>query len=289
MPTYNSSLTLPKSLDSIASQTFDDIELLLIDGASNDATLEIADAYNHIVSLCISEKDNGMYDAINKGIKASTGEYIIILNSDDLYFPKTIEHLIGIASMHDDRTIVSALACEFSERGRQFIRNIPIRSWNYSAHLRMPLRHELMLIPGDIYSELGGYDTSYKLAGDLDICSRIKLDDSIKVIQEEIYLMGFRAGGMGYMLNTTLINERIQHYKKIFGELPNPFLDTLARDASPQQLYEQLSQINFADLTNSDNLILACRDYLGTRGYYQIEGNLPKWKTLTNWANELNV
>ena len=227
-----------------------------------------------------------MYDAINKGVNISTGDYIMVLNSDDWYFPKTIEYLVSLASNHDKRTIVSGLASEFSEKGRKFLRNIPLRSWNYSANLRMPLRHELMLVPSFIYAELDGYDSSYKLAGDLDICSRIKLDESINILQTETYLMGFRAGGMGYKLSKTLKTERMKHYKKIFGKLPDAFLEALSYEAPTDQIYDSLHEINFDSITNARNLILACRDYLGGRGFYQVDGNLPKWRILSNWAQK---
>ena len=143
-----------------------------------------------------------------------------------------------------------------------------------------------MLIPRFIYGEYDGYDSSYKLAGDLDFCSRIKLDESINVLQTEKYLMGFRAGGMGYKLSKTLITERIKHYKKIFGILPNTFLEALSKEAPTDQIYDSLYKINFDGIINAKNLILACRDYLGGRGFFQIDGNMPKWKILSNWSEK---
>lgn len=286
-PTFNSARTIQKSLDSILAQTYKDIELIVVDALSDDATLQILDSYSDIVSFFISEPDVGMYDAINKGIKISTGEYILILNSDDWYYPKAIEVLLDTASNHHKKTVVAALAHEYTEQRRAFIRAIPLRPWDYSAHLRMPLRHELMLIPAFIYSEQDCYDISYKLAGDLDFCSRLKLNDSIDVVQIDKYLMGFRAGGMGYKLTSKLINERKENYKKVFGSLPEGFLEILACDNSATQLYDHLLTITFNNISNGRNLVLACRDYLGHRGFYQDQRNQPKWKYLTNWSEKL--
>ena len=80
--TYNSANTLALNLNSVARQSYKNIEHIIIDNCSSDSTLEIANSYNHI-SQIISEKDNGIYDAMNKGIAIASGDIIGILNSDD--------------------------------------------------------------------------------------------------------------------------------------------------------------------------------------------------------------
>ena len=82
--TYNSAATFADTLRSVESQTYKDIEHIIVDGQSNDATLEIVSEFPHVTKV-ISEKDNGIYDAMNKGIKLATGEILGILNSDDFY------------------------------------------------------------------------------------------------------------------------------------------------------------------------------------------------------------
>src|SRR5438445_513802 len=81
---YNSATTIRDTLSCIAAQDYPEIEHIIIDGQSSDDTLDIVNEFPH-VSKIVSEKDNGLYDAMNKGVKAATGDIIGILNSDDIY------------------------------------------------------------------------------------------------------------------------------------------------------------------------------------------------------------
>lgn len=91
---YNSSTTIEQTLKAVQNQTYSQIEHLIIDGNSADNTIEICNQYSHI-SKIISEPDNGIYDAINKGIKNSTGEIIGFLNSDDTFYDEnSLQHII---------------------------------------------------------------------------------------------------------------------------------------------------------------------------------------------------
>lgn len=83
--TYNAGKTLRQALDSIKYQTYNDIETIVVDGKSTDDTLDIIKEYNDVVTKWISEKDQGIYDAFNKGIKMASGDYICFLGSDDCY------------------------------------------------------------------------------------------------------------------------------------------------------------------------------------------------------------
>ncbi len=90
IPTYNSELLLNKTLDSILSQQFEDFEILIIDGLSTDGTLSIAENKKDNRIKIASEKDNSIYDAMNKGIRASRGEYLFFLGSDDTFFDNEV-------------------------------------------------------------------------------------------------------------------------------------------------------------------------------------------------------
>jgi glycosyltransferase involved in cell wall biosynthesis len=102
-PCYNSVKTIEDTLLSISSQNHSDIEYIVIDGGSTDGTLEILKRYQHIINFLVSEPDLGLYDAINKGIKISSGDYIGILNSDDIYASNFIlSNISNILIYNDD-------------------------------------------------------------------------------------------------------------------------------------------------------------------------------------------
>ena len=89
-PTYNSSATIRRTLDSIYSQSYNDFEHIVVDAVSNDGTLDIVKEYANGITRIISEPDKGIYDAMNKGVRAAMGEYVVILNSDDMYAKSTV-------------------------------------------------------------------------------------------------------------------------------------------------------------------------------------------------------
>jgi len=90
LPTYNSELTLDKSISSIINQTFKNFEIILLDGLSKDNTISIASSYNDTRIKIYSESDKGVYDAMNKGIKLAKGEWIYFLGSDDFLYNQDV-------------------------------------------------------------------------------------------------------------------------------------------------------------------------------------------------------
>ena len=82
---YNSSKTIERTIKSVLKQKYNNIEYLIIDGGSNDSTMDVINKYRENIDKVLSESDSGLYDAINKGIKLSTGEIIGLLHSDDIY------------------------------------------------------------------------------------------------------------------------------------------------------------------------------------------------------------
>jgi glycosyltransferase involved in cell wall biosynthesis len=88
--TFNSAQTLEDTIQSVISQDYPDIEYIIVDGASKDGTLDIIERYRNSISTFISERDKGIYDAMNKGVALATGDVIGILNSDDFYADATV-------------------------------------------------------------------------------------------------------------------------------------------------------------------------------------------------------
>ena len=100
---YNSGKTIEDTFKSVKSQTYQDIEYIVVDGGSKDETIEIIKKYEKIISSWISESDKGLYDAINKGIEKASGDFIGILNSDDIFYSdNTIQDLINFLEQQKD-------------------------------------------------------------------------------------------------------------------------------------------------------------------------------------------
>ena len=92
--TWNAHKTIEVTLNSVADQTYKNYEYIVIDGASDDGTIDILDKNRHLINILINEPDNGLYDAMNKGLNLATGEYVIFLNAGDTFYNnKTLENI----------------------------------------------------------------------------------------------------------------------------------------------------------------------------------------------------
>jgi glycosyltransferase involved in cell wall biosynthesis len=213
----NSDLFIEKAICSVLNQTYENIEYIIVDGASTDRTLDKITKYEDCIDYYFSEPYDGLYEGMNKGLSLASGEYILILNSDDWYAENCIDVLVE--SIQKSRAeLVSALAIETDLYGRQ-IRKIPCTEFKDNTRLRMPLRHETMLISKDLYNRVGPYDEDYKIIADFKLT--IKIYDQIESFyQVNKYLMYFRKIGIASEVTPQLINER----KRLIGD-QFPFLE----------------------------------------------------------------
>jgi len=174
--TYNSAKTIVHSLDSIASQTFDSIEHIIIDGGSTDGTMEIVNRYRDSLAKIVSEPDNGIYDAINKGLRLATGDIIGILNSDDvLADDTTIETIVHkMEETNADIAYGDLLYCTDTSK-----MDTVVRYWRSNIFRPKNLRwgwmppHPTLYVRRKIYDEIGNYDVSFRISADYDFILRL--------------------------------------------------------------------------------------------------------------------
>ena len=172
--TYNSAATLQHALDSVLSQTYPDIEHVLVDGASKDGTRELIEKYarEHANVRWVSEKDGGIYNAINKGIRMATGDIIGFLHSDDqLYSADSIEQVAeAFESSHADVVYGDLQYCK---GGRV------VRRWKSNAFSPRSLKfgwmppHPTVYVRREVYQQVGEYDEWFSIAADYDMMLRI--------------------------------------------------------------------------------------------------------------------
>jgi glycosyltransferase involved in cell wall biosynthesis len=214
---YNSEKTIEDTLKSIQSQTYPDIEYIVVDGLSKDRTNDIVKEYNDIVSIHISEKDNGLYDAMNKGVRIATGDIIGVLNSDDILSNEdTIQKLVNSIGSNDGiyGDVGFYAEHDFSDKKRHYSSN-GFTKKKFSRGM-MPA-HPSFYVRKECYEKAGLYRTDFKIASDFDMVLRIFSlpNTSFTYLKEEIVKM--RLGGVstsGFMSNYILNKEILESCKK---------------------------------------------------------------------------
>lgn len=188
----NSEATLDTSIKSVLTQDYKNLEYIIIDGCSSDNTINIIKDYEHSLDYYISEPDNGIYDAMNKGIKLASGDLIIFLNSDDWYENNSISILVS-ALKYSKCDFVGALARCINPDGSNYV--LPRMSFDKSTLLRMPIRHETLLLSADVYNRIGLYNTRYKIIADYEFCIRL-YKDKMTYYEVPYPLLNFRTTGV---------------------------------------------------------------------------------------------
>lgn len=167
---YNSEKTIENTIKSVIEQDYDNVEYIIIDGGSNDGTLDLIKKYEDNIAYWVSEPDKGISDAFNKGIKAATGDIIGIVNSDDQYLPGAL------------RTIADAFEPDVDVYRGTILIHDDIKGIEYTYEPSMkfgmfPIRVNVCHLPTFIakkaYEKYGVYSTDFKLAMDLDLLRRM--------------------------------------------------------------------------------------------------------------------
>lgn len=180
MPVYNGEKYIEYAIKSILDQTYKNIQFILVDGKSTDNTMQIVNKYSQDIDLIISEKDNGMYDAINKGFSQSNGELMLWLNSDDYLFPRAIETVVELMKENDDVKWVTGRKVYIDHASR--ITTIGFLGCYYRSLLQKGfyrgkglghIMQETTFWKRELYDNAGGYvNTDYKLASDYELWIR---------------------------------------------------------------------------------------------------------------------
>lgn len=205
---YNSEKTIERTLKSVLNQTEQDYEYLIIDGASTDGTLDIVRRYEpefgdklHI----FSEKDNGIYDAMNKGIAKAAGELIGLVNSDDYYELDALEnmkkaYLENVECKGNDTSqdvdLKHHVILYGMQRRLRGGEEIEIEFINHRILGESMICHPTCFVSRDVYRDFGVYDTGYKSAADLDFLLRIKRTTDTAFIPVYHIISNFELGGM---------------------------------------------------------------------------------------------
>lgn len=214
---YNSDKTIKDTISSVLSQSYQDIEYIIVDGNSKDNTVEIVKEYESLFKgrlKWVSEADKGLYDAMNKGIKLATGEIIGIINSDDLY---TDEYVIEkvVKKMKADNVDIMYANLQFVD---EFNTKKIVRRWipgNGSFIFGWNPPHPTTFVRKKVYDNIGLYKNEYKISSDYDFLFRSIQANKIKTAYLNEFIVNMRMGGA----STSGIKSTIQGSKEVYSTL----------------------------------------------------------------------
>ena len=184
---YNGEKNIEKTIKSVINQTYPNVEYIIIDGGSTDNTINIINKYRHEIDLIISETDNGISDAFNKGLRRVSGEIIGIINADDWYDKDTIEKVVrnikDVDIVYGDLRLWKKDKIDFVLKGDH-------------KHLEqeMTINHPTVFVRKKWYDQFGFFDEAYKCAMDYDIMLRFKVNNCLFGYIPEV-LANMRWGG----------------------------------------------------------------------------------------------
>ncbi len=225
--TYNSAAYLQDCIGSVILQSYPDIEHIIIDGVSTDGTLEIIKKYDNHISKWISEKDNGMYDAINKGIAMATGDIVGILNSDDMLASNDVigaivESFIDhqMDAVYGDLVYVNKINT-----------NKVVRWWHGLTYKRYRFRygwmpaHPTFYLRREMIGQFGGYESHYFTAADYEFMARYLYRYRISAMYLNKLIVKMRVGGQSNVtLKSRLRGNRRDYLAMKKNKIPFPFL-----------------------------------------------------------------
>ena len=226
--TYNRNKTIKRAILSVKEQMYKNIELIIVDGGSNDGTVDVIKSLLDENDTFISESDTGIYDALNKGVTLASGEVIAFLHSDDIYFNNQV--LLDVVEVFADKSIdvvYGDVSFFHSKNTTKIIRKY--KSDNLSrinlAWGKMPA-HPAIFIKRELYNEIGLFNTDYHIAADYEFLCRAINSRPLKTHYLPQVLVKMQLGGKSTqgLKNTILLNKEVMKAIKNNGIYTNMFM-----------------------------------------------------------------
>lgn len=194
---YNSGSTICDTIESVLSQTYSNIEYIVIDGGSTDSTKKIVDKYKGFVTHFISEPDKGIYDAMNKGIALATGEIVGILNSDDFFSSNdSISKIIREFQNGEVDAVFADLKYVKQDEPNRFSRLYSSKNFSkWKMRFGFMVPHPTFYTKRALFEKLGNYKLSYRVAADFELMARF-FSKGIEFRRSPHVIVSMREGGI---------------------------------------------------------------------------------------------
>lgn len=187
---WNDATHIDKTIVSVLSQSYPSIEYIIIDGGSTDGTVEIIKKYANKISYWESEPDKGVYDAMNKGIAASTGDYVIFMNSGDTFHSDDVIEKMHLEEAGKDSIVYGNVSVKYwdgivTEKPHEFFKT----SMKFKG---VGICHQTVFFPGEVIRKMR-YDLTYRIASDYDLMYRM-WRDGVKFVYRDIVVADYEWG-----------------------------------------------------------------------------------------------
>lgn len=213
---WNASATLEETIKSVASQSYNDIEYIIVDGGSTDSSVDIIKKYSNVIDKWVSEKDKGLYDAMNKGVAMATGDYIGILNADDTFYENnTIEK---VAKFLQDNPLDACVGDIVQHKNGKIIRKYSSKNWiPEKLKIGFMAPHPSIFFKKELFQKFGDYKLGYKIAADYELIIRYFIKHTITWKYSGITTTSMSVGGAS--------SSGLSSYNKITEEVAKAFTD----------------------------------------------------------------
>lgn len=225
---YNSGATIETTLSSVEAQAYSHLEYIVVDGGSTDNTLSLVERYPSLVTKLISEPDQGIYDAMNKGVSQASGDIIGILNSDDFYAHPGVLNEVATVFLENPTVDVVLGDVDFVVDGdlKKTIRTYRagcFKPWMFRFGMMPP--HPAVFVRRSAYERVGLYKLGYRIAADFDFLVRLLMIDGASYHVANRHWVRMRTGGAstaGWRSNMVSTREMLRSLRenKVFSSLP---------------------------------------------------------------------
>lgn len=202
----NNAAGLLKTLESVFCQDTSDYELIIIDGGSTDGSVDLVKEHRNKIAYFVSEADEGIYNAQNKGIAHAKGDYLFFLNSGDCLFGPTVLSAFSKKEMEADILYGNI---RMVREGGVFIDGKMPEKLSWWHFMKSTLWHQASFISKGLFNRHGGYDEQYKIVGDFDFFLNVLFNGKAKTMYAPVIVSEFKIGG----ISTSLENEK-KHEKE---------------------------------------------------------------------------